>query len=246
MNREEFKHKRIKGRTQLLEIITINFKSFNPVAIHQFGSGPNGYKDEFSDIDIWITFKDDDIGSILNQLSNIFESIAPVLVRHYSKSWSPVGGSANSIIFDTKYGLFVVDLYISKLSETVIKTDSQILFGDDSLKRGEWKLNRTVNKDMHDSHSLKKDIDLLLDLEFISVKGIVRKWENDDFINILKSVYRDFRKRNNLKLKRRHISLSYKSLHRILNDIYPLANKKQKLGIYKIRKYTKQVEILYT
>lgn len=246
MNRVEFRQKRIEGRTHLLELITKIFKLFNPVAIHQFGSGPNGYKDEFSDIDIWITFKDDYIGNILNQLGKIFESIAPVLVRHTSKSWSPVGGSANSIIFDTEYGLFVVDCYISKLSETAIKIDSQILFGDDSLKRGEWKLNRTVNKGMHDSHSLKKDINLLLDLEFISVKGIVRKRENNEFINILKSVYRDFRKRNNLKLKRRQVSLNFKSLYRILNNIYPLANKKQKLSIYKIKKYARQVEALYS
>lgn len=245
MDKEEFRQKRIKERAQLLETITKTFQSFSPVAIHQFGSGSNGYKDEFSDIDIWITFKDGDIGNILNQLGKIFDSIAPVLVRHYSRSWSPVGGSANSVIQDTEFGPFVVDYYISKFSEAVIKENSKVLFGDDSLKRGAWRLNKEVDKNMHDSHTLKKDINLLLDLIFISIKGIVRKKEGDDFVNTLRTVHRNFRRRYDGTIKRRQISLSFRSDYRLLSDLYHMANKNQRKAISKIRRYAKKVEALY-
>lgn len=246
MKLEEFKQKRIEGRRQLLEKIIDIFKSLDPVAIHQFGSGPKGFKDEFSDIDIWITFKDAEIEKVLENLNKIFKDIAPVLIRHSSKSWSPVGGSANSVIHDTQFGLFVVDYYISKLSETIIKEDAIVLFGDDSLKKGDWRLNKEVNKDIHDSHTLKKDINLLLDLIFISVKGIVRKWGNDDdFINTLKTVHRIFRKRYSGTIKRRRIGLNFKSDYRLLSDLYKISNKNQRRAINKIRKYIKQVSMLY-
>lgn len=241
----EFKQKRIESRKQLLKKIVENFKLLNPIAIHQFGSGGMGFKDEFSDIDIWITFKDDEISFVLRILNKIFRDISPVLIRHYSKSWSPVGGSANSIIHDTEFGPIVVDYYISKHSETVIKEDSVVLYGDDSLKRGVWRLNKEVNKDIHDSHTFKKDVNLLIDLIFISIKGIVRKWDNDDFINNLKRVHKLFRERYDKNMKRRHINLSFKSYLKILSDLYKVSNKGQKRAINKIRKYIKQVNLLY-
>lgn len=246
MNLAEFKQQRIEGRKLLLERIIRIFKSLDPVALHQFGSGTKGFKDEFSDIDIWITFRDSVIEDILNKLNKIFSDIAPILIRHYSKFWSPVGGSANSVIHDTEFGPFVVDYYISKLSETVIKMDSKVLFGDDSLKRGGWRLNKEVNKEIHDSHTLKKDINLLIDLIFVSTKGIVRKWEGDDFVNILRTVHKNFRKRYDKKIKRRRISLSFRSDYRLLSDLYQISNKSQRRAIFKIRKYIKQVEALYS
>ena len=244
MDIEEFKKKRIEGRKELLEKIIDTFKSLKPVAIHQFGSGIKGFTDELSDIDIWVTFKDDEIKIILKKLNKIFNDIAPILVKHHSKSWSPIGGSSNSIIHDTKFGLFVVDYYISKLSETVILKDSVALYGSDTLKRGEWRLNKETNKNIHDSHTFKKDIDLLLDLIFISVKGIVRKWENEDFVNILKTVHRQFRRRYDKKIQRRSVKLDFKTDYKLLSDLYRISNKRQKRAINKIRIYIKQVSLL--
>lgn len=245
MDIEEFKLNRIEGRKRLLEKIVDTLKSQHPYAIHIFGSGTTGFKDEFSDIDIWVTFEDDKTGDVLKNLNKIFRNIAPVLLRHYSKSWSPVGGSANSVIHDTDYGPFVVDYYFSRLSQTVIKEDSKVLFGNDSLKRGEWRLNKMAGKDIHDSHTLKKDINLMLVLMFIGIKGIVRKWENDDFLNTIRTVHYNFRKRYAGKIKPRRISLSFKSNYRLLSDLYKISNKRQRRAIFKIRSYEKQVEALY-
>lgn len=245
MNIDEFKQKRIESRKQLLEKIVRSFKLLNPVAIHQFGSGGKGFKDEFSDIDVWVTFEDSEIAFVLKKLSKVFKDVAPVLIRHHSRSWSPVGGSANSIIHDTESGPIVVDYYISKHSETVIKEDSVVLYGDDSLKRGEWRLNKEIDNNVHDSHTFKKDLNLLIDLIFISIKGIVRKWDKDDFINNLKRVHKLFRERYSKNMKRRHINLSFKSYLKLLSDFYKISNKGQKRAINKIRRYIKQVTLFY-
>lgn len=246
MDREEFRQKRIEGRKQLLEKIVDTFKSLHPVAIHQFGSGVNGFKDEFSDIDIWITFKDDEIENVLKKLNTIFKNIAPVVVRHHSKSWSPVGGSANSVIHETKNGLFIVDYYISKYSETVIKEDSVVLYGDDTFPRGGWRLNNEVNKNIRDSHTLKNDVNLLLSLIFISSKIIIRKRKNDDFVNIIKTVHGNFRKRHKKKIKRRRIGLSFRVDYKLLADLYAISSKNQKKSILKIEEFLRQIQRLYS
>lgn len=245
MDINEFRKNRIKGRKQLFDRIVMVFTSLHPYAIHQFGSGAHGYKDEFSDIDIWITFKDDEIEDVLKNLNSIFKSIAPVLIRHHSRAWSPVGGSSNSVIHDSKFGPFVVDYYISKLSQTVIKTDAIAVFGSDSLPRGEWKLNNEANKDIHDPHTLRKDTDLLIDQIFISIKGIVRKWKDESFVNSIKDFHKKFRRKYNNIIKRRQISLSYKTIYRILADLYKISTKSQRRAISIIRTYAKLVEVLY-
>jgi hypothetical protein len=85
----------------------------------------------------------------------------------------------------------------------------------------------------------------LLDFIFISVKGIVRKWKNEDFVNILKTVHRQFRERYDKKIKRRLVKLDFKTDYKLLSDLYRISNKRQKRAINKIRKYIKQVSLLY-
>lgn len=242
---EEFKQKRIEGRRLLFIKIVSTFETLSPVAIHQFGSGSKGFKDEFSDIDIWITVDDEQIDKVLADLHHLFKQIAPVLVKHHSKSWSPVGGSANSIIHETKEGLFIVDYYISRLSETVIKEDSVVIYGDDSLKRGEWRINMVEGNNARGTHTLKKDVDLFINLIFISVKKIARKQYNDPFFETIKQVHRLFRKRYTGKLKRRLLRSDLKTDLRLLSDLYLISNKRQKRAINKIKKFIRDVQVLY-
>ena len=241
MTLEEFKKTRFEGREKLLNRILKVFKQFKPVAIHQFGSGAVGYKDEFSDLDLWFTFRDDEVGVIVKDQNKILKSIAPVFLKHQSKTWSPLGGSATLIIHSTEFGLFQVDYYISKFSETIIQRGALVLYGSDLLKRGEWRLNKGAKS----SHTLKKDISLLLILVFISIKGIIRKWEGPDFENNIKFVYKRLQKNYGIRMKRRRINLSFKLIYKLLVDLYPLANKVQKRSIVKIKNYAEQVEHLY-
>lgn len=241
MKLEEFGQARIRGREELLSKIVGVFAKFKPIAIYQFGSGSQGYKDSFSDLDIWLAFADEEIRAIVESQNKIFKGIAPVLVKHQSKSWSPPGGSATLIIHKTKFGLFQVDYYISKLSNTVIKPKAKLLYGKDVLKRGEW----ILDKDAKESYTLRKDVSLLLCLIFIGIKGIIRKWEGPEFENNIKLVHRRLQNNYSKKLRRRRIKLSFKLIYKLLADLHNLSNRPQKRAIVKIGQYTRVVESLY-
>lgn len=242
MNLEDFKKARVQGREELLSKIVEVFGKFKPIAIYQFGSGASGYKDEFSDLDIWFTFADGGIEVVVKNQNNIFEKVAPALVKHQSKSWSPPGGSATLVIHKTKFGLFQVDYYISKLSNTVIKPNAKLLYGRDVLKRGEW----ILDKDAKESHTLRKDVSLLLCLIYIAIKGVVRRWEGSEFENTIKIVHKHLQNNYRKKIRERRIKkLSFELIYRLLTDLYPLSNESQKSAIEKIGQYTRVVEGLY-
>jgi hypothetical protein len=227
-----------------LNKIVETYKELSPAAIHQFGSGTKGYKDEYSDIDIWVTFKDEDFVKIVNRLTSVFKEIAPVIIKHYSKAWSPVGGKSYSIVHEVDKELLVVDYYISKESETTLKDDSKLLYGEERFQRGEWRLNHHINENLKDPHTVRKDIELLLDLIFISYKGIVRKWDDDSFINTLKAVHKAFNERYK-NVARRRLTLTFQSNYRLLNDLYKISNNRQKKAIRKIKYYANNLESLY-
>lgn len=241
MRLEEFRQARIRGRKELLSKIVEVFSEFKPIAIYQFGSGAATYKDEFSDLDIWLVFADEEVGTVTGTQNTIFKEIAPMLVKHQSKSWSPPGGSATLIIHKTNFGLFQVDYYISKLSNTFIKPKAKLLHGRDVLKRGEW----ILDKDAKESLTFRKDVDLLLCLIFIGIKGIIRKWEGPEFENNIKLVHKRLQKNYSKRIRGRRIKLSFKLIYRLLADLHNLSSKSQKRAIVEIGQYAKVVEGLY-
>lgn len=241
MRLEEFRQARIRGREELLSKIVEVFAKFKPVAIYQFGSGAQRYKDEFSDLDIWLAFADDEVRAVVESQNKIFKRIAPVLVKHQSKSWSPLGGSATLIIHKTKFGLFQVDYYISKLSNTFIKPKAKLLHGRDMLKRGEW----ILDKDAKESLTFRRDVNLLLCLVFIGIKGIIRKWKGPEFENTIKLVHKRLQNNYSKRIKGRRIKLSFKLIYRLLADLDNLSSKSQKRAIEEIDQYAKMVEGLY-
>ena len=245
MSNSDFLKRRAENREKLLAKIVKEFQTLDPAAIHLFGSGVNGFKDEFSDIDIWITIDDGKLKNTLNHLTSIYKSIAPILLKHNSKTWSPVGGRASSIIHEFNGDLFVVDYYISKLSETILPYNAKRLFGVDSITKGEWRLNQHVYPKMKDTHTLRKDVDLLLDLIFISYKGIIRQWQNDEFINTIKKVHQNIRQKYKVELPARRISLTNESNDRLLDDLYQIVNQRQKKVVNKIREFGRLVEQNY-
>lgn len=241
MDKEEFKQKRIEGRKELLEKIIEIFKKLNPVAIHQFGSGASGYKDEFSDIDIWVTFKDDQIDEIVKQREKIFKSIGSILIKHESKTNSPLGGSATLILYNNADGIYQVDFYISKVSETVILKDARVLYGSDSFPRGEWKLSPGLKE----RKGLGRMMNFLIVMSFILTKGVIRKWERGDLEEIIKKAYMMVQEKSGTTLKQLPGKISFKLIYNILENLYPLANNKQRQAITKIKDFAKEVQKLY-
>lgn len=246
MTKDEFKNKKIDGREKIFNKIIERFKALNPVAIHQFGSGKNGYRDEFSDIDLIITFEDDQVDKVVTQRDEILKDIAPVLLKSESAKNSPIGGKNILAIHETEEGLFHVDYFISKKSKTVIgddfSSDAKHIFGDDSLPRGEWLLDRGAVEE----ESLETDINNIAIMSYIGVKGVIRKWGEPDFTNFVKGIYNQIEDLTGNKMEKLPEKLSFELIYKVFDNIHPLANKKQKDAIDKIRKYAKEVEALYS
>src|SRR5436190_740380 len=101
MNLREFRELKIKGRETLRQKIVKTFSGLGAIAIHQFGSGIIGYRDEVSDMDIWITFLDDTVGEMINKRDEIYSTISQILIKNEAPQNSPLGGKYSMVIFDT-------------------------------------------------------------------------------------------------------------------------------------------------
>lgn len=245
MTKDEFKKKKIEGREEIFKRVIDVFKDYNPYAIHQFGSGKSGYRDEFSDIDLIITFEDDKIKEILDKRDQVLNIIAPVLLKNEAPKNSPVGGKNILAIHELNGSLFHIDYFISRKSKVVIgddfSSDALHIFGDDDLPRGKWVLDR----DALDVSSLSTDINNICIMCFIGIKGVIRKWGEPGFTNFVKGIYSSIEKLSNKKLETLPEKLSFELIYKVFDNVYPLADKKQQVAIDKIRKYAKEVKSIY-
>ncbi|MDO8610817.1 MAG: nucleotidyltransferase domain-containing protein [bacterium] len=240
MNLEEYKKNKIKGRKILHNKILETFKSLKPVSIHQFGSGVNGYRDEFSDLDIWITFDDDVVDEIVNKRDEIYSKIAPILIKNENPENSPFGGKYSLVIFDTEYGLYHVDFYLSKKSQTNIRPESIFHYGFDELPRGEWILDKEAKLEENADFTL----DFLICMLFIGIKMVVRK--NKEFLDFLFNTYKQAKLKYFHNMKDIENNYDIKTLINMINELSTQANPKQKHAIEKIRdECIKIKQILY-
>ncbi len=228
---------RIQTREKLLQKIIQIFKDIHPVAIHQFGSGATGYRDEWSDLDIWITFKDDQMGDILKKQKKIFQSVGTEVIVHTSKRNNPLGGSATLIIYEIDGGLFQVDFYLAPQINSVILEDAKLLYGDDSLPRGQWKMDTKAKE----RHILSKDITFLVVMSFIFIKGIKRKWERTDLEELIQKIYGRIEEKSGKKLSVLPEQISPQLIYALLDNLWPLANDKQRAAIEKINLFAHNI-----
>lgn len=229
MNLNEYKENKIKGREILHNKILETFKSLNPISIHQFGSVVNGYRDEFSDLDMWITFEDDVIDEIINRRDEIYSKIAPILIKNENPQNSPFGGKYSLVVFDTEYGLYHVDFYLSKKSQTNIRPESIFHYGSDELPRGEW----ILDKEAMSEESADFILDFLICMLFIGIKMVVRK--NTEFLDFLLNTYYQAKLKYFYNMKDIKNNYDMETLINILNELSSQSNPKQKYAIEKIK-----------
>jgi len=241
MTLHEFRRQKSDGREELFKKILDTFKELDPLAIHQFGSGIFSYQDEFSDLDIWITFSDTDIDRIIKERDQIFEKIAPIVLKHEAPKNSPLEGKYSLVIHETPKGLFHVDYYLSRESKTVIRMDAKFLYGNDKLDRGEWLLDNEAVE----NKSLTEQIDAISFMAFIAVKGIIRDWKDGKFRGFVNEIYSRIEEFSGKKLTPLPQTLNFQLITTIFENIYPLASEEQQVAIDKIRKYSQEVETLY-
>lgn len=241
MELAEFRQEKIVGREKLTSRIMDTLKKEHPVAIHQFGSGVKGYKDELSDMDMWVTFEDSVIDDVVANRDEIYSKIDKVLIKSEPPQNAPLGGKYSLVIFDTEHGLYHVDFYLSKQSQTNIRPDAMFLHGTDELPRGEWIMDREAIT----HETLEETMNQTITMAFILIKAIVRGGWNETHANYLRSLYQDIQRISGSKLEALPDTSDFKFLNALLDNLVSGSNEKQKIALVKIRDYANKVAELY-
>jgi len=241
MDLAEFKKEKIMGRDRLFQKIMATFKALDSVAIHQFGSGRYGYQDEFSDFDLWITFPDDRIKQMVKNSEEIFSSVAPIFVKSSAPQNSPIGGSYTLVLYNTDHGLYHVDYYFAPKSGSNVRSDAKYLYGDDSLPRGEWILDR----DNSEKWTYEHVFDQMLAMSYILNKAIVRGGWNVDMAKYLRDLYKDYQEITNKTLPSLPNSDDFEFMKELYKNILPYGNEHQQKAVKKLSEYSKLIEKLY-
>lgn len=242
MNLEDFKQSRKEGSKDLQKRIITEFSNNGAVAIHQFGSAARGREDELSDKDLWITIQDKKLNKVIDERDDLYSSIGKMVIKIEPPQNAPSGGMYSLVIHETNYGFFHVDYYLVSKSNTKILPESKVIYGDDTLPRGDWfeeqeKLNIPGLK----SPSLR--IDFLICMSFIGVKYVVRQIK--PFLDFLIKEYNNNRSEYFPELAKIENGYDFKTVSFILDQHYSIADKQQKAAIEKVKKYLSEVKALY-
>ena len=213
-------------------------KVFEPIAVegHLFGSLARGDADMFSDIDIWLIFKDEDMYEVLEKRFAYYADIGSIVHIVEPPQNSPVNGVQSSVLYKTKVGLFMVDYSLCPLSTAFITTESKKLFGAIDLPLGEAGFNpqKVVVPESY-------RIDFFMSFIFNGIKKLVR---HDTLgFNALLKEYGYLSERYGVAVPELiDPSHTFDTLQQIIEHIRPHATQKQLDALQEISAFAKEVE----
>jgi predicted nucleotidyltransferase len=209
---------------------------FKGVAIegHIFGSVARGDADLYSDLDIWFTFKDEDIKNVIARRLDYYSQIAEIVHVHEAPQNAPIGGVQSFVLYRIGNELLRVDYSLCPQSSSFQTEDSKKLFGA-KLPVGELSLN--PQKIVVDGNYR---IDFIISFVFNSIKYLARKKQNP-----LQDLLREY---DNLK-GRYGIDIkpllggeeSVEILRQIIQNLDEVSNERQKMALSEINKFTFRV-----
>jgi predicted nucleotidyltransferase len=223
-----------KQRQEILDKIQEVFLG-DAIEAHVFGSVARGDADPYSDLDVWITFEDEDISKALMQRLEHYAQIGEIIHLCEPPQNSPVNGVHSFVLYKTQSGLLQVDFYLCPKSSSFITKESTILFGDIKLPIGKLTLN-PQRTSVPDSYR----IDFLITFIFIAIKRLVRR--DIDALNQLFSEYANLKDRYGITVEelvdRRN---DFVSLKQVITNIAKVANTKQKVALEEITGFIDKV-----
>lgn len=241
MKLREFKKNKIRDRAVVNGAAIKALKDLSPVAIHHFGSGTVGFRDEFSDLDLFTTLEDSAFEDVVAKRKEIYSQIAPILLRLHSDKHHPVGWYHDLIIHEYEGGLFHIDYFLVPRSKVILPPGSKVLFGEDQFPRGEnWTIQGT-----NSSGETAGLLEGILAMSYIGVKGIVRNW-GPEFYNYLRSLYDNYQKQTGKKFEELPLDIDFQLIYAILDNVKSEGQDRQKLANRKVKKYAEKVEKLYS
>jgi len=226
-----------KQRQEILDKIQEVFRG-DAIEAHVFGSVARDDADPYSDLDVWITFEDEDISKALTQRLEHYAQIGEVVHLCEPSQNSPVNGVHSFVLYKTPSGLLQVDFYLCPKSSSFITKESATLFGDIRLPIGELTLNpqRTTVPDSY-------RIDFLITFIFIAIKKLVRK--DMEALDQLFSEYANLKDRYGITVEELVDKRNdFVSLKQVITNIAKVANTKQKDALDEITRFIDKVEYM--
>jgi predicted nucleotidyltransferase len=212
---------------------------FEDIALegHVLGSVARRDSDPYSDLDVWLTFKDEDFAQIMENRKELFDKIGQVVTVVEPPQNAPIGGIFSAVLFKTSRRLLTIDFYLCPESTAFITDESKKIFGDSQmLPTGVLGLNPqkvTVARDYR--------VDFCVGFLMTSIKKLARK--NDRPLEALLREYNYLREKYDIPVKEIiNTGHTFKELYKIIENLKEVANDTQKKVIIEIEKFAKLVE----
>lgn len=222
-------------RKKRIEQIQNVFKN-DAIEGHVLGSNARGNSDDFSDVDIWFTFSDDEFSNVLEKRFSLYGEVGDIVHICEPHQNAPVNGKFSSVLYKTRVGLLMVDYYLCPKSSAFITNESKKLFGDLQLPLGELGLNPqklTVDTNYR--------IDFFICFVFNTIKKLVRK-NNNPLESLLKE-YGYLKEKYDIAVKELHNQEhTFEVLLQVIENIREVANEKQRNALHEIEQFTRLIQ----
>ena len=214
-------------------------ETFKNIAVeaHVLGSVARGESDPYSDLDVWLTFKDKDFAHFLENRMKLFNQVGQVIRIIEPHQNAPINGLFSSILYKTANRLLVVDYYLCPQSKAFTTKESKKIFGVyESLPVKELGLNPqkvTVTDEYR--------IDFCIGFIFGAIKRLIRK--NEQPLDAIFREYNYLREKYNIFVKEiENPEHTFSQLLKIAENIKELSSEKQKEVINEIINFIELVK----
>jgi hypothetical protein len=207
-------------REEFLEKIKEVFRGI-AVEAHLQGSMAAGNTDQYSGIDIWLTFKDEDFAAAKEKRFEYYAAIGEVLHICEAPQNSPIGGIFSGVIYKTEAGLLVVDYVLCPLSISYKTDDYKHLFGEVEIPEGEFQYN-PEKVSLPETYRL----DFFISIINGSIKKLLRN--NENALEFLISEYQTLSERYDISVEPlTSTENTFDTLKEVIENIKKVATEKQ-------------------
>jgi len=227
------KMKRIQ--TNLVSEISNYYKENKAIECHIIGSLVEGKNDALSDVDIWITFTDEDIKNVITNRMKDYEQFGEIVLLHEMQNNYPLDGIQTAILYEIEDEIIRVDFYLCPESSSRILPNAKVLFDEVEVPEG-----NIIPETKRTPRDFSDGVTFLISMCFNTIKNVVRdKPERIDFI------LDEFNKKYEEKLGKEYNipnKNSFSTIRTLLTALEENSNEAQKNAIGKIRLFMEKLE----
>lgn len=216
----------------IVEIVDL-FKD-TAIEAHVFGSIAKGTNDALSDIDIWITFKDEEIEQVLENRMTSYAKFGEIILLHEMQNNFPLNGIQTAVLYKIEEELIRVDFYLCPLSSSRILPDSKVLFEKQKIQVGS-----IIPETKRTPRDISDRITFFIFMCFNGIKKVVRG--DAAFTDFLISEFKKYEK-DIPELMTVPRESTFEMIKKSLDVLNKVSNKEQKNAIFEVRFFMKKIE----